>query len=268
MLRRSFNALQKGERGLYFPINHRIVDRRIASGVTIEETDVQSRYRRELRTSFTTGETRQTVPPAWSARERPTHFLSLRLPVRNAISTRVKEMHEQILFSHQQHAPLLVPLTKLHITLGVMTIPESEWAKVLPSIHECVSQVFSPIHPMKLRFRGLGTFGFGRVLFVRVIPEADFFVLDSAICQIRQKVGNGLGVDMKGNPHDSYVPHLTVAKIRRNQQAQFGTRIPLSIWADYQHHDFGDVTFSIIDVCRMQGSHDGYYHTEGSVQLS
>ncbi|RNF11591.1 A kinase (PRKA) anchor protein 7 [Trypanosoma conorhini] len=268
MLRRTFAVAQKGERGLYFPINHRIVDRRVASGVTVEEADVQSRYRRELRTSFTTGETRQTIPPLWSARERPTHFLSLRLPARNALRTRVNEMHNQILFSHHQHAPLLVPLAKLHITLGVMTISESEERERLASIYECVSEVFSVIRPLQLRFRGLGTFGFGRVLFVRVVPEADFGLLDAAVFKVRRRVGGELKLDMKGNPHDSYVPHVTIAKIRSNQRAQFGDRIPLSLWAGYQHHDFGDVTFSQVDICRMRGSADGYYHTEGSVQLS
>ncbi|ESL05778.1 hypothetical protein TRSC58_06560 [Trypanosoma rangeli SC58] len=268
MLRRTFAVVQKGERGLYFPINHRIVDRRLAPGVTVEEADVQSRYRRELRTCFTTGETRQTVPPVWSARERPTHFLSLRLPVKNVLKTRVNEMHSQILFSHKQYAPLLVPLEKLHITLGVMTISESEEAKSLASIHECVSEVFSALRPLQLRFRGLGTFGFGRVLFIRVVPEADFGVLDAAVSKFRRGVGGELKIDIKGNPHDSYVPHITVAKIRSNQRGQFGNKIPMSMWAEYQHHDFGDITFSQVDVCRMRGAADGYYHTEASVLLS
>ncbi|ORC88434.1 A kinase (PRKA) anchor protein 7 [Trypanosoma theileri] len=268
MLRRTFAVLQKGERGLYFPINHRIVDRRIAPGVTTEEADVQSRYRRELRTSFTTGETRQTTPPAWSAEVRPTHFLSLRLPVKNVLGGRVKEMHDHILFSHQQYAPLLVPLAKLHITLGVMTIPEIEQKEMLPLIHDALAEVFSSVHPLQLRFRGLGTFGFGRVLFIRVLPEADFSTLDYAVCQIRQRVGGKLRVDIKGNPHDSYVPHITVAKIRPSQKAQFGSKIPHSLWAEFQHHNFGDVTFSVVDVCRMQSIKDEYYQTESSVQLS
>ncbi|EKG04698.1 hypothetical protein TCSYLVIO_004233 [Trypanosoma cruzi] len=267
MLRRTFIVVQKGERGLYFPINHRIVDRRIASGVTVEEADVQSRYRRELRTSFATGETRQTITPAWSARERPTHFLSLRLPVRNVLRTRVNEMHNQILFSHQQHAPLLVPLEKLHITLGVMAISEREETERLASIYGCVSEVFSEIHPLQLRFRGLGTFGFGRVLFIRVVPEADFGILETAVSKIRRRVGGELKVDIKGNPHDSYVPHVTIAKIRSKQRTQFGSKIPVSMWVEYQHHDFGDVTFSQVDICRMRGSKDGYYHTESSVHL-
>nr|CCC53988.1 conserved hypothetical protein, fragment [Trypanosoma vivax Y486] len=206
-------ALQKGERGLYFPINHRIVDRRIAPGVTGDQADVQSRYRRELRTSFTTGETRQTIPPPWSAREAPTHFLALRLPLKNALSTRVKEMHESILFSHSQYAPLLVPLARLHITLGVMTVPEQRQDQTLEDIQRCVS-------------------------------------------------------DVKGNPHDSYVPHVTVAKIRSSQRPQFGSSIPISVWVNYQHHDFGDVTFRQLDLCRMNGPSDGYYNVEYSFQLS
>ncbi|KAH8603418.1 AKAP7 2'5' RNA ligase like domain [Trypanosoma vivax] len=261
-------ALKKGERGLYFPINHRIVDRRISPGVTGDQADVQSRYRRELRTSFTTGETRQTIPPPWSAREAPTHFLALRLPLKNALSTRVKEMHESILFSHSQYAPLLVPLARLHITLGVMTVPEQRQDQTLEDIQRCVSDVFSRVHPLRLRFRGLGTFAHGRVLFVRALPEADFPALDSIVCETRRRVGCELGVDVKGNPHDSYVPHVTVAKIRSSQRPQFGSSIPISVWVNYQHHDFGDVTFRQLDLCRMNGPSDGYYNVEYSFQLS
>ncbi|CBH18433.1 AKAP7 2'5' RNA ligase-like domain containing protein, putative [Trypanosoma equiperdum] len=268
MLRRVPRVLQKGERGLYFPINHRIVDHRIAPGVTVEETDVQSRYRRELRTNFATGETRQTIAPPWSARERPTHFFSLRLPSRNSVTLRVKEMHNHLLFSHQQCAPMLVSPTKLHITLGVMTIPENSREELVKNIQQSMSETFACVQPLQLRFRGLGTFDFGRVLFIRVVPEADFGRLERAVCDIRRRVGGVLGVDLKGNPHDSYVPHVTVAKIRPNQRQQLGDTIPQSLWADYQHHDFGDVTLSTVDLCRMKGSPDGYYHTEGAVHLS
>nr|CCC95911.1 unnamed protein product [Trypanosoma congolense IL3000] len=268
MLRSAPRILQRGERGLYFPINHRIVDQRIAPGVTVEQADVQSRYRRELRTSFTTGETRQTIPPPWSARVRPTHFVAFRLPVKNTLARRVKEMHEQMVFSHPHCAPLLVPLAKLHMTLGVMTIAEAEREEVVKRVGLMVSEVFAGVPLMRLRFRGLGTFGHGRVLFIRVMPEGDFSRLERIACEMRRQIGGRLGVDIKGNPYDSYVPHVTVAKIRTNQGEKFGNKIPQTLWADYQHNEFGDVTFSTVDFCRMEGSADGYYCVESSVPLS
>lgn len=263
----------RSERGLYFPINHRIVDQRNTPQAGTEEADIQSRYRRQLRTSFITGETRQTEPPAWSQRVRPTHFLSLPLPVRCMLRGRVKEMHEAMVFADQHVEALLIPSAKLHVTLGVMTIGggtdaaaegqqgEKE-SEVLAAVRDCVDQATHDLckEPLQLRFRGLGTFGHGRVLFARCLSESHFTTLDSLVRRIRKDVGMGLGVDMKGNPHDSYVPHVTVAKIRPSQQAEFGRQIPMTMWAAYQHHDFGDVTFNKVDLCAMKGQgKDGYY---------
>ncbi|KAG5494603.1 hypothetical protein JIQ42_02216 [Leishmania sp. Namibia] len=268
------------ERGLYFPINHRIVDRRNTSASGAEEADIQSRYRRQLRSSFVTGETRQTEPPAWSQRARPTHFLSLPLPARCTLRVRVKQMQDSMIFENQRIEPLLIPAAKLHVTLGVMTLDDrtatAEGAapptgpNVLASIQESIDQAFHDAckESLQLRFRGLGTFGHGRVLFARCIAEAQFTTLDTLVRRIRRDVGLGLGVDMKGNPHDSYVPHVTVAKIRQSQTGEFGRQLPVSMWADHQHHDFGDVAFSRIDLCSMKGEgKNGYYHVVSSAAV-
>ncbi|KAG5470461.1 hypothetical protein LSCM1_01705 [Leishmania martiniquensis] len=268
------------ERGLYFPINHRIVDQRNTSVSGAEEADIQSRYRRQLRSSFVTGETRQTEPPSWSQRIRPTHFLSLPLPARCTLRVRVKQMQDSMIFANQLVEPLLIPSAKLHVTLGVMSLDGGAAAaegalspsesNVLAAIQDCISQAFHDAckEPLQLRFRGLGTFGRGRVLFARCIAEAQFTTLDMLVRRIRRDVGLGLGVDMKGNPHDSYVPHVTVAKIRPSQTEEFGRQLPMSMWADHQHHDFGDVAFSRIDLCSMKGeSENGYYHVVSSAAL-
>lgn len=274
----------RSERGLYFPINHRIVDQRNTPDAGREEADIQSRYRRELRTGFVTGETRQTVAPAWSQRVRPTHFLSLPLPARCTLRVRVKAMHDAMVFADQRVEPLLVPAAKLHVTLGVMTLSgevvehadgagaarTEPPAALLASIHDCVSQATHDLckEPLQLRFRGLGTFSQGRVLFTRCVSEAHFTALDHLVRRIRKDVGLGLGVDMKGNPHDSYVPHVTVAKVRPSQQAEFGRKVPLSMWAEHQHSDFGDVTFNQVDLCDMKGQRaDGYYRVVSSADI-
>lgn len=282
----------RSERGLYFPINHRIVDQRNTAEAATEEVDIQSRYRRQLRTGFVTGETRQTEVPAWSQRVRPTHFLSLPLPARCALRVRVKAMHDAMIFADQRVEPLLIPSAKLHVTLGVMTVGNAAViegrgeadaesggattqaeasAAVLASIQDCVDQAAHEIckEPLQLRFRGLGTFSHGRVLFTRCISESHFSTLDRLVRRIRRDVGLGLGVDVKGNPHDSYVPHVTVAKIRPSQRAEFGRQLPPSMWADHQHSDFGDVTFSKVDLCDMRGQgSNGYYRVISSSAIA
>ncbi|KAK7199667.1 AKAP7 2'5' RNA ligase-like domain containing protein [Novymonas esmeraldas] len=270
----------RAERGLYFPINHRIVDQRNAVAAAAEEADIQARYRRQLRTGFVTGETRQTEAPAWSQQTRPTHFLSLPLPTRCTLRVRVKEMQDAMVFANEDVERLLIPVARLHVTLGVMTLggaaSEAGGAcaapapEVLTAIQSCVDQACHDEckGPLQLRFRGLGTFAHGRVLFARCIAEAHFTTLDRLVRRIRADVGLGLGVDMKGNPHDSYVPHVTVAKIRPSLSREFGRQLPMSMWAAHQHHDFGDVTFNKVDLCSMQGhGENGYFNVVSSAAV-
>ncbi|CCW70564.1 unnamed protein product [Phytomonas sp. Hart1] len=270
MLKRRLSVLlAKGERGLYFPINHRIVDMRIDASV-VEEADVQSRYRRELRTSFTTGETRQTATPEWSRRIPPTHFIALRLPPQNVITGRVEAMMNAILFTHSHMESLFIPIPRLHVTLGVMSIAEEHQEDILKATSELLQEACRSVagKPLRLRFRGLGTFSQGRVLFVRCITEGNFTTLDTLVRRIRKDLGVGLRIDMKGNPFDTYVPHLTVAKIKPGHVQEFGNKIPITVWSNYQHHDFGDVTFDSLDLCSMFGyAKDGYYKVVSSSNL-
>ncbi|EPY28609.1 A-kinase anchor protein 7 [Strigomonas culicis] len=171
-------------------------------------------------------------------------------------------MHNAFLFANQSVEPLLIPVQRLHITLGVFSLPETQLEERLAQIAACVQAATREAcrTPLQLRFRGLGTFGHGRVLFVKCASEGHYTTLDHFVRLVRQRVGLGLGVDMKGNPHDSYVPHVTVAKVRPSQKNILGPRLPLSVWADFQHHDFGDVTFNEVQVCSMKGKgENGYY---------
>lgn len=296
-----------GERGLYFPIKHRVIDMRVHP-VVAEQTDVQSRYRRELRSSFITGETRQAEPPAWSAKQRPTHFLSLKVPARCGFRTITREMWNTVLFSHPQVEQLVIPPEKLHVTLGVLSIPTPSSSSsssagavssgaaaeergdadvdetrviierirrevVLAVSNELQRQPTPQQGPgtcrgLQLHFSGLGTFSKGRVLFARCAADRDFYTLDRLVRALRYRLGVGLGLDVKGNPHDSYVPHITLAKIRPTQTKVIGEVFPPSVWADYQFEDWGDTTFTQLDLCEMKGDKEtGYYKVKFSVPL-
>lgn len=268
-----------GERGLYFPINHRIIDRRVDPSVA-EQMDVQSRYRRELRSGVVTGETRQVKPPHWSAKVRPTHFISLRLPAKCSLHTSLKGFRDAVLFSHPRLEPLLTPPTALHVTLTVMTVPNStgQLSYVKETMNKVVPSVLSSrLHQrvgtsmtgsgLQLHFSGLGTFQSGRVLFARCAADREFSKLDQLVRELRRTLGKN--IDVKGNPHDSYVPHVTVAKVRKTHKSLVGSEaLPPSLWCDFQFDDFGDVVFSHVDLCEMKRDPDtGYYVTAHSVPL-
>lgn len=299
-----------GERGLYFPIKHRVVDCRVHPDVAMQ-AEVQSRFRRELRSHIITGETRQVTPPRWSSLQRPTHFLSLPLPLRCGLRVLAKEIRDSILFTHPNVEPLLIPDTKLHVTLSVFTLPLpleqkcsstkdlaspnltlSSQERLIRTIKEGVQDIIhrellssrsrsiSGMHNqagagrndrnrfflsssssssspnsnngLHLRFSGLGTFSDGRVLFARCLAENDFSQLDAVVRAVRHYLGSHLGLDVKGNPHDGFVPHVTLGKIRRHQEGIVGKTFPPSLWADYQFMDFGEAHFSQVDLCKMR----------------
>lgn len=342
-LRRALSLLSEaskggggGERGLYFPIKHRVIDMRVHP-VVAEQADVQSRYRRELRSSTITGEARQVEPPAWSARQRPTHFLSLKLPARCGLRSLTKEMWNTVLFAHPHVEPLVIPQAKLHVTLGVLSIPPHqqqqeqhqqgepgaavsrglednprtlatssnsinnssgdegpvlETSQEYPDQEELIQRIREEVTAvvanewlrrgthaertadrfrdggLQLHFAGLGTFARGRVLFARCAADRDFHALDRLVRALRYRLGVGLGLDVKGNPHDSYVPHITLAKIRPKQTKIVGPTFPPSVWSDYQFEDWGDTTFTQLDLCEMKGdSETGYYKVKFSVPL-
>ncbi|EPY38417.1 hypothetical protein AGDE_05512 [Angomonas deanei] len=179
-------------------------------------------------------------------------------------------MREAMIFTNKNVESVLIPTAKLHVTLAVLTVPSGAETEKVPLIADIIKDASEKIckEPLKLRFRGLGTFSNGRVLFARCVAEEHFTTLDQLVRRVRRDIGQQLNVDVKGNPHDSYIPHITVAKIRPSQKEAFGSRLPLSMWADFQHQDFGDVTFDEIQLCNMKGKgKNDYYKVESSVKI-
>lgn len=268
MLRVSPKALQqaKANKAYFpkqnFPVRQRIIDCRFDAQTALADAQI-STSDRHSKSYIHTGATRQAAPSPYAQRKRPTHFLSLRLPQRNALSRAAKAFHEDVRFANTTYAPLLVPLEKLHVTLGVMTLPEeaTECKVQTGSICEALKGMTDNTSKVELRFRGMGTFDHGRVLFSRVQPEAGFMKLERFVQESRRCLGNDLKIDMKGNPHDSYVPHVTLAKIRPHQQERFGRSIPMTVWASYQFADLGDVVFDTIDLCEMKTDAETKYYT-------
>jgi 2'-5' RNA ligase len=250
---------------LFFPIKQRLVDRRITAEGQTDEAQITFR-RRHLRTEIQTGASRQTEAPAWSAQIRPTHFLSLRMPPRNQFNRQITSFFDEIRFSRAEFAPLLIPVQKLHLTLGVMSLPNAEVQA--PEVVAAMDSLFRDATRLELSFRGLGTFNHDRVLFSRVHSGAGFSTLDGLVRRVRRTLGNDMQVDMKGNPNDSYVPHITLAKIRPSQSQRFGASIPMSLWASHQFHNFGEVLFDTVDLCEMRTDEStGYYKVVHSVKL-
>lgn len=250
----------------YFPIKNRIVDRRLDPFGAMFGAQVTTR-RRELRTEVDTCAVRQVINFNSS---RPTHFLALRFPQRNNFQRVASNIINEVKFSHPQFAALMIPPSHFHVTLSACSIREDVNDEAVKQIEACVSDAFPPGKPFRLHFRGLGTFGNGRVMFARVHSCGESYRLDKAVRHFRKALSDGSSdaVTVNGNSNDGFVPHVTLAKVRPHQTAEFGRTIPASIWAPFQHQQFGDVTFNHMDLCEMRmDSASGYYKVVQSFSL-
>lgn len=245
----------------YFPIKNRIIDRRIDGFAATNEAQITMR-RNALRTEVDTCAVRQV-----NSRGRPTHFLALRLPERCTLRSQAAKLHEEIVFSHPRHSAVLVQPARLHVTLSTFQLDESSIGQSSKFVINSAFNSFGKT-AFRLQFRGMGTFDNGRVVFARVHSCSEAYRLDLAVRNFRSSVTASQMVRLNSNSQDGFVPHVTLAKIRSDQIAEFGRNIPISLWCDFQHHNFGDVSFNQIDLCEMKGdAATGYYKVVESFTL-
>ena len=273
------------ERGEYSPIRYRYADARISPGVTINQTDITSRDYAVRSPDFIDGVVRQVSALPNDDRSKPTHFLSLRIPQGSTFAGAFRDIHKLTKDFNEKNLPLFVPLKKLHLTLSVATIDPAHVNGVVEHIGGLLES-YNTNGPLSLRLRGLGHFN-DRVVFAKVSAELGSNNLNDMVEHIRSglgkvQVGEGgklvsssnmapvskAAVNLRSNPRDGYVPHVTVAKVRPHQVKAFNNKVPRSLWAPIQFDDFGDVTFSAIDLCEMAGDPaTGYYKVVKSFNL-
>ena len=247
-----------------FPIRHRVIDMRLSPQAEIQVNYQQRKS--ENRSHIETGHVRQSTAPPWSAKIRPTHFVSMRIPLACALQHSFQAMKDAAAQQREALLPLFVQPARLHLTLTMLSVPEPTSPQQPPPrasegvVADIVRGACKGVASFKLCFRGLGTFSDGRVLFARPNAELDYQRLAEFVRHMRAALA-AQTVDVKGNPHDEYVPHVTIAKVRPQHREQLGVkRVPDSLWADYKLSDFGDVRLRTVEVCSLKGqSPDGYY---------
>jgi 2'-5' RNA ligase len=250
----------------YFPIKNRVVDYRVDSFAATHEAQITKR-RGYLRTEVDTSAVRQ-VDNFTSG--RPTHFLALRMPQRTNFRKVAANLVEEIKFAHPRFTEVLIPPSRFHVTISALQINEASLDQSVTVIANAVANAFPVGSPFRLHLRGLGTFGSGRVIFARVHSCSESYRLDNAVKGLRKNLFTvpSSSLRLQGNVHDGFVPHVTLAKIRGSQVAEFGRSIPSTVWSPFQHQLFGDVTFTQLDLCEMQvNDSTGYYNVVQSFSL-
>lgn len=289
---RTFEAGEKVLRGGFFPTRFlRWHDkRRVTSSLLVnEDATVQENtfYNEMLKGQLylTRGETRQTKAAPWSARRRPTHFVALRLPQQSTLYSSISALHADVKdsFSSSQWYPAFTPLPRLHLTLAVMTLDENNNNQQQQKQHQqnddqasiaarICSEAFASWAKQTndkgflLRSNTLGFFDDGRVAFARIAQDYDMPLLQRCIKDLRAALSDA-GIDVKGNKHDDFVPHVTVAKLtqRLSKEKFNGQRsLPRSLFTHMAWDDLGAATFSSAGLCSMMSVSDRRGENDGT----
>lgn len=228
-----------------FPASH-VVDKRISDDA-FKLANVQVGEGPQSRRFI---EVRQTTPPHWSQRVKPTHFVSLPVAPTAPLVKTVAAFHNQVELMDEQWKAMLVPQNKLHLTVCVMSLSSPE--EQLPLVAKAVQHFAETNAPFRMHFTRLGTFGKNRVLFAQPASNGDANRLSKSVKAFRMLM-HDVGVDVKGNPHDDYVPHVTLAKVTREVKANLGiAELPPKMYAIATHDDMGTSTFSDVSVCNFR----------------
>lgn len=201
-------------------------------------------------------EFQQPQPAPWSARTRPTHFLGLRVSPSSNLVKSYQSFESELSVMDASWPKLLIPAHRLHLTIGVCTLRDDSEIKRVSAV---VDEAASCVKAMKIRFNGLSTFNDGRVLFARPAADEHCRALRDLSNAVRRELTRS-GIDMKGNPHDEYVPHVTLAKVTPKIRKDFGLeKLPLRMYALAKDDEFGATWFQDLDLCNMNESQDDGY---------
>ena len=205
-------------------VYQRVVDRRILGKNVFNEISIHP----EIPDSIPV-ETRENFPHYLrSSRTRPTHFVSLSIKKPSVLSG-IASVQNEIVNTHKFLRHAMIPAPRLHVSLALLRLDTLEQkSEAVVTVMRVLEELGASMQPITLRFRGLGVFRRGEVLFVRLTPELHFKHLHNFQTALRRRLGglsltgsNGYAevlpstVQLVGNPYDNWTPHLTIAKMKQ-----------------------------------------------------
>jgi 2'-5' RNA ligase len=215
------------------------------------------------------GLTRSMEIPHWQQERRPTHFLALRIPQKSSVVAQVRGLHKITERDIIDLLPYLTPVEKLHVTLSLVTVDDE--AAALPKMIDSMEKVFGSESRFNLHFCNLGVFHEGRVVFIKTFADREQYRLDSKVIECRKDLAFRQKLEVKGNPYNNFVPHVTIAKVTKKTQEKFGSNarvVPRELYDPYAYEDFGQVTLPTLELCSIKGEGtEGYYRVLHSIQL-
>ncbi|KAJ3290183.1 A-kinase anchor protein 7 isoforms alpha and beta [Borealophlyctis nickersoniae] len=151
---------------------------------------------------------------------------------------------------------------QIHITLMVLNLEGDrldEARDILRNCRELVNEHY-PIPP-RISFRGVGTFGRGRVVWAAPVKDEEMTRLVSFTAAIRAPF---TAYATEPISVANFTPHATLMKIKWRGTT---TSIPEELYAPFRDYDFGTHTPAQLELSAMMGpkAADGYYMCEEQV---
>lgn len=222
---------------------------------------------------------------------QPTHFLAVPLIDDASVAGALEAVHASLLAHDSRLLRACAPVCTAHVTLGVLHLSTDGFLQAaisaLSRIGDRVAKVAldsevrgsngsSPqpvasnsetFSSFDLSFRGLNTFGKGKVLYVELVSDVGLMQLRN-LAAVSASVMQAAGVPVLQS-YRTFSPHLTVAKLSHLAgNVRSIRRIAQAYYAEHADITAGPVTIREVQLCAMGERHFGsYYHVLASVAL-
>ncbi|XP_067098420.1 A-kinase anchor protein 7-like isoform X1 [Osmerus mordax] len=200
---------------------------------------------------------------------RPNYFVSI--PITNSkISEGVADVQEAVLEKDPRLGRVMIPIGTLHLTLLVTHLANQDQVDLAASALAHMEAGLAGLlggRDLVLPFSGIGTFR-NEVAFVELVPGGHTHTL-AQLADLTRKAFEEKGLSA-GDSRD-FKPHLTFMKLSRapKLRSQGVKKLDPGLYSCFSQQCFGEERVVRLDLCSMlkKKTHDGYYHTDGSLHL-
>ena len=199
----------------------------------------------------------EPVPKTFDDKNRPTHFLCIRITDKQALSN-IQKVQSHITHLSPQLADGCSPPTIFHVTLCMVRLTNEEHLATAKATLEKIKPQFLRLLPrcVNLILSGVDNFAY-RLVYVKVTPNAALNKLVSFLIERLQMAG----LSTPGN-HSEYTPHVTIVKLSRPMRRELNAKIiSPALYSPFQDSPIGHQNIQSLHLCPVMSpmQDDGFY---------
>ena len=203
------------------------------------------------------GEERTEREKYWGKKNRPTHFLCLRV-TDPEVKANIAATHGPITEVNADYADCLIPAERLHVTLACLGLDTEEQVQRAARVLREVKPEVEPWNPsdIRLKFTSVDHF-YHSVIYAKV--ECDYRFMDM-VEHLRACVREA-GIEIR-DVFD-FTPHMTIMKMKKRHGHEFRCKYldTARLFDILKERHFGEQVFDNIHLCDMSEERqpDGFY---------